>query len=48
MSRVSIPDRDSYKVEWTLELAAQKKINMEAVAAAMAADDKERPAIVWG
>ena len=48
IARVTIPDRDSYKVEWTLGLAASKKIDMEAIANAMAADDKERPAIVWG
>ena len=48
LARVTVPDRDSYKIEWNLGLARENKIDMEAVAKAMAADDKERPAIEWG
>ncbi len=48
LARVTIPDRDSYKVEWNLGLAKDKNVDMEAVVRAMAADEKERPAIEWG
>ncbi len=48
LARVTIPDRDTYKVEWNLGLARDKKVDMEAVVRAMAADERERPAIEWG
>jgi hypothetical protein len=46
--RVTIPDRDSYRVECDDDLVAKKHVNKDAVAAAMAADDRDLPAVVWG
>ncbi len=48
LSRNSIPDRDSHRIEWSDELVDKKHISKDAVAEAMAADDRDLPAIVLG
>lgn len=48
LARVKIADPDKYALEWNTALVASKGVDTRAVAAALAALDKEKPEVLWG